>query len=86
MNTPNDYIQLMKRAETTTSRKEARHLINESTRLMENNKTKKPCYYSKAELKAFLNHHQEALSKHEAQANVARQMIVMIEGLLEEQG
>ena len=78
MEAPNTYAELMAAAEKSLSRKEARHLINESTKIM--NKPKPdytPC--SSADLRHYIEFQRTALSRAEANANVARQMIEMLE-------
>ena len=72
-------------AENASSRKEARHLINESTKLMENTKPVKPSRFSLKDLNRFLDHQQDILSAAESRANAARQMIQMIEDTIKVQ-
>ena len=78
----------MAAAENASSRKEARHLINESTKLManqDNTKTYKPSRYSIPELFKMIEFQEDCLRKAEAQANIARQMIEMLTGTIKAQ-
>ena len=78
----------MAAAENASSRKEARHLINESTKLManqDNTKTYKPSRYSIPDLLKMIEFQESALRKAETQANIARQMIEMLTGTIKAQ-
>ena len=78
----------MAAAENASSRKEARHLINESTKIMANQdetKTFKPSRYSIPDLLKMIEFNESALRKAESQANIARQMIDMLTGTIKAQ-
>ena len=77
-----EYVQLMVLAEQTSSRKEARHLINQSTRLMNTPNTPMPCRFSDDQLKEWISHHQAKIKSHKANINMAGQMIHMMEEII----
>jgi translation initiation factor 2B subunit (eIF-2B alpha/beta/delta family) len=78
-----EYNNLVAQAEQASSHKEARHLINQATELMNTPKTTKPCRFSDAELQEWIAVHHTKIKNNMAQVNVSRQMIQMMEDIIE---
>ena len=78
-----EYNHLVAQAEQATSHKEARHLINQSTRIMNNSRTVKPCRFTDDQLTEWISHHQAKIKGYQASINVAEQMIYMMEGIIQ---
>ena len=78
-----EYIQLMAQAEQATSRKEARHLINQSTELMNSPKTVKPCRYPNSELQASIERHQEKIKRYQKYIRVSEALIDMCQDIID---
>lgn len=87
MNHTNSYAELMALAENTTSRKEARHIINESTKIMNQETTQadKVSYYTNRQLQAFIKEQQANIIKHESAIRTANLMIDMLDDVLKKQ-
>ena len=78
-----EYNNLLAQAEQATSHKEARHLINQSTRLMNSPKSSMSCRFTDAQLKEWISHHQAKIKSHQASINVAEQLVHMMEDIIE---
>ncbi len=78
-----EYDHLVAQAEQATSHKEARHLINQATELMNTPKTTMPCRFSDAELKEWIAAHQSKIKNNMAQVNISQQMIQMMEDIID---
>ena len=78
-----EYNNLLAQAEQATSHKEARHLINQSTELMNSSKTVKPCRYDNSELQASIERHQEQINRYQKYINVSAAMIEMCQDIID---
>jgi predicted RNase H-like nuclease (RuvC/YqgF family) len=78
-----EYIKLMVQAEQATSHKEARHLINQSTELMNSSKTVKPCRYPNSELQASIQRHQEKIKRYQKYIRVSEALIDMCQDIID---
>ena len=78
-----EYIQLMAQAEQATSHKEARHLINQSTRILNNSKTVKPCRFPNSELQASIESHQEKIKRYQKYIHVSESLIELCQDIID---
>ena len=72
------YAQLMRQAESTTSRKEAKKLINLATKTMSKPTATPRCYYSIDQLNDFLILQEQKLASAQAHVRTAEAMIALI--------
>ena len=77
MTDPN-YAQLMQQAESATSCKEAKKLINLATKTMEKPTATSRCYYSVDQLNEFLILQEQKLASAQANVRTAEAMIELI--------
>ena len=78
-----EYDQLVAQAEQATSHKEARHLINQSTRIMNSSKTVKPCRFPNSELQASIETHQEKIKRYQGYIRVSEALIGMCQEIID---
>ena len=78
-----EYIQLMAQAEQAPSRKEARHLMNQSTRIMISPKTVKPCRYPNEILQESIESHQEKIRRYQKYIHVSESLIELCQDIID---
>ena len=78
-----EYDHLVAQARQATSRKEALHLINQSTRIMNTPKTVKPCRYPNEELQASIATHQEKIKRYQKYIRVSESLIELCQDIID---
>ena len=78
-----EYDHLVAQARQATSRKEARHLINQSTQIMNNSKTVKPCRYPNEMLQASIESHQERIKRYQKYIHVSESLIELCQDIID---
>jgi hypothetical protein len=81
------YAELMALAENTASRKEAKYIINQSTKLMDTQtaQAKQVSYYTNQQLQAFVREQHDNIAKHESAIKTAHLMIEKLTDVLSKQ-
>ena len=82
-NCTTEYDHLVAQAEQATSHKETRHLINQSTRIVNTPKTVKPCRYPNSELQSSIERHQEKIRRYHKYIHVSEVLIDMCQDIID---
>lgn len=87
MESTTTYAELMALAENTTSRKEARHIINQATKQLMTNQAQaqQVSYYTNKQLQAFVKEQHDKIAKHESAIKTAHLMIEKLTDVLTKQ-